>query len=171
MLALHRPEPSEPALSRRPTQARTAAGSSALCSCASLPAFGSRRVWCNGLAVLVPGESVLDQASLQWGVATVFFAVLNPVAAVGLWLTTSLGRRDLAPCRRGANRCCGLQFPAFFRRSGSVQTGLSRSSYFALTWLATRSLPLAPARKQRTGAAHFPAKRSSFRVAKRRQCD
>lgn len=41
--------------------------------------------------ILEAPESPLDTASVEQGAAMIFFAVLDPVAAVGLWLATPWG--------------------------------------------------------------------------------
>jgi hypothetical protein len=43
------------------------------------------------IAVLTAEESGLDPARIGWRVALVVFAVLDPLAAVGLWLATAWG--------------------------------------------------------------------------------
>jgi hypothetical protein len=42
-------------------------------------------------AILLPRDSVLDQGMLARGAAVVYFAVLDPTAAVGLWLGAAWG--------------------------------------------------------------------------------
>ena len=42
-------------------------------------------------AILLPREPLFDQATEVWGAAVIFFAVLDLVAAVGLWLAAPWG--------------------------------------------------------------------------------
>jgi hypothetical protein len=90
------------------------------------------------IAVLGPSESVLDRASVQWAAATVFFAVLDPVAAVGLWLATPWGG-VIWLFAVMSQSVVAVAIPGFVSR---LWIGIDASLvglYFLLTWLAARS--------------------------------
>lgn len=90
------------------------------------------------IAVLVPRESPLDQATVQWGAAVVFFAVLDPVAAVGLWLATPWGG-VIWLFAAVSQIAAAVAIPGFFSPIWIGVNGLLVALYFLLTWLTTRS--------------------------------
>lgn len=96
---------------------------------------------CQGLsqwaAILLPRDPLFDQATEVWGAAVVFFAVLNLVAAVGLWLATPWGGVIWLFCAV-AQIFAALIIPGFF---AGIWIGVDVALialYFALTWLAAR---------------------------------
>jgi uncharacterized membrane protein (DUF2068 family) len=89
-------------------------------------------------AMLVPSESVLDRASAQWTAAIVFFAVLDPIAAVGLWLATPWGG-VIWLCAAAAQIITPLVIPGFFSPTWIGVNGLLVGVYILSTWLVTRS--------------------------------
>ncbi len=89
-------------------------------------------------AILVPHDSVLEQVSVGWGAATVFFAVVDPVAAVGLWLATQWG--GVIWILAVASRIvAAVVVPGFFSPIRVAVDALLVGLYFLLTRLARRS--------------------------------
>jgi uncharacterized membrane protein (DUF2068 family) len=90
------------------------------------------------MAMLIPHESVLDRASVQWAAAVVFFAVLDPVAAVGLWLVSSWGG-VIWFIAAAAQIIATVAIPGLFSPIWIGVNSLLIGLYFLLTWLAARS--------------------------------
>lgn len=90
------------------------------------------------MAVLVPPDSLLEQASMQWGAATVFFAVLDPVAAVGLWLATPWGG-VIWVLAIACQILATVALPGFFSPVRIGVDALLVGLYFLLARLARRS--------------------------------
>jgi Family of unknown function (DUF6163) len=88
-------------------------------------------------AILLPREPLFDQATEVWGAAVIFFAALDLVAAVGLWLATPWGGVIWLFCAV-AQILAGLMIPGFFAGLWIGVTVVLICLYFALTWLAAR---------------------------------
>ncbi len=91
------------------------------------------------LAVLAPDVSLLDQATAPWGAATVVFAVLDPVAAVALWLAKPWGG-VVWLFAAVAQIAAAVAIPGFFSPYWIGANGVLIGLYLVLTRLATRSL-------------------------------
>jgi hypothetical protein len=88
-------------------------------------------------AMLLPRQPLFDTVTPIWGAAVIFFAVLDLLAAVGLWLATPWGG-VLWLFRSVAQIFAALTIPSF---SGPVWIAADVALilvYFALTWLAGR---------------------------------
>jgi uncharacterized membrane protein (DUF2068 family) len=90
------------------------------------------------MVMLVPPDSILDHATVPWAAAVVFFAVLDPVAAVGLWLATPWGG-VIWLFAAAAQITAAVAIPGFFSPTWIGVNSLLISLYFLLTWLATSS--------------------------------
>jgi hypothetical protein len=88
--------------------------------------------------VLTARDSLLDQAPVQWRVAIIFFAVLDPVAAVGLWLATPWGG-VIWLFAALSQIVAAVTIPGFFSPLWIGVDGLLVGLYFLLTWLSWRS--------------------------------
>jgi hypothetical protein len=88
-------------------------------------------------AILLPREPLFDQATEVWGAAVIFFAVLDLVAAVGLWLATPWGGVIWLFCAV-AQIFAALMIPGFFAGLWIGVSVVLIGLYFALTWLAAR---------------------------------
>lgn len=89
-------------------------------------------------AILVPARPPLDSEHAVTGAATIFFAVLDLVAAVGLWLATPWGG-VLWLFGALAQIAAGFMLPGFF---ASAWIGVNLAlilAYFVLTWQAGRA--------------------------------
>jgi hypothetical protein len=89
-------------------------------------------------AALVPRDSPLDQATVQWGVGVVAFAALDPVAAVALWLAKPWGG-VIWLFAAVSQIAAAIVIPGFFSPLWIWVDGLLIGLYFLLTWLATRA--------------------------------
>ncbi|VFU08191.1 hypothetical protein [Methylocella tundrae] len=99
-------------------------------------------------AVLVPSEPFLDAAAPVASAAVIFFAVLDLVAAVGLWLATPWGG-VLWLFSAVAQIFAAAMIPPFF---GKVWIGVNAVlivAYFVLTWQASHPGAHAARRKRR----------------------
>lgn len=90
------------------------------------------------MAMLVPRDSVLDHASVQWAGAVVFFAVVDPVAAVGLWLATPWGG-VIWLFAAAAQIMAAVAIPGFFSPTWIGVNSLLIGVYGLLTWHIARS--------------------------------
>lgn len=90
------------------------------------------------MAMLVPRDSVLDHATVQWAATVVFFAVLDPVAAVALWLATPWGG-VIWLFAAAAQITAAVAIPGFFSPTWIAVNSLLIGLYFLLTWVAARS--------------------------------
>ncbi len=90
------------------------------------------------IALLGPSESVLDRAPVLWASASVFFAVLDPVAAVGLWLATPWGG-VIWLFAVMSQSVAAVAIPGFVPRLWIGMDAVLVGLYFLLTWLAARS--------------------------------
>lgn len=85
--------------------------------------------------VLVPSEPFLDGAAPVWSGAVIFFAVLDLVAAVGLWLATPWGG-VLWLFSAVAQIFAAVMIPSFFGKLWIGVNVILIIAYFVLTWLA-----------------------------------
>ncbi len=99
-------------------------------------------------AVLLPHEPLFDTATPVWGAAVIFFAILDLLAAVGLWLATPWGG-VLWLFRSVAQIFVALTIPSFFGPLWIVANCILILAYFALTWLAGRVDSNFPLRKRK----------------------
>ncbi len=88
-------------------------------------------------AVLLPHRPLFDTVTPEWGAAVIFFAILDLLAAVGLWLATPWGG-VLWLFRSVAQIFVALTIPSFFSAVWIAANCLLILAYFALTWLAAR---------------------------------
>lgn len=86
-------------------------------------------------AVLLPSQPLFDKVSQLWGGAVIFFAVLDPVAAVGLWLATPWGG-VLWLFSAIAQILVAAAVPGFFSIMWIVANIVLIVVYFGLTWQA-----------------------------------
>jgi nicotinamide riboside transporter PnuC len=85
--------------------------------------------------ILLPREPLFDNVSALRGAAVIFFATINPVAAVGLWLATPWGGVIwfLAAI---AQIFVGLALPGFFSMLWIGADVVLIVIYFGLMWRA-----------------------------------
>ncbi len=88
-------------------------------------------------ALLLPHRPLFDTVTPVWGAAVIFFAILDLLAAVGLWLATPWGG-VLWLFRSVAQIFVALTIPSFFGPLWIAATCVLILGYFALTWLAGR---------------------------------
>jgi nicotinamide riboside transporter PnuC len=91
-------------------------------------------------AVLLPSQPLFDKVSQVWGGAVIFFAVLDPVAAVGLWLATPWGG-VLWLFSAIAQIFVAAAIPDFFSMTWIAANIFLIVIYFGLTWRAGRLDP------------------------------
>ncbi len=99
-------------------------------------------------AVLLPQEPLFDAVAPIWSAAVVFFAILDLVAAVGLWLATPWGG-VLWLFAALAQILAVLAIPNFFSMIWISVNIVLIVAYFGLTWVAGRSSPLFGVAKRR----------------------
>src|SRR6266581_3229778 len=77
-------------------------------------------------------EEAFENQAMAWQAATVYFAVIELVAAVGLWLTTVVSMAVIE-----------LMFPGIYGGSLTVVVFevLMLSAYLVLAWMAARERP------------------------------
>ncbi|HLX14784.1 MAG TPA: DUF6163 family protein [Bradyrhizobium sp.] len=87
-------------------------------------------------------EEAFENQPLAWQTATVYFAVIELVAAVGLWLATPWGA-VVWLTTVVSMAVIELMFPALYGGSLAVVGGeaLMLSAYLALAWMAARERP------------------------------
>src|SRR5271169_4044897 len=87
-------------------------------------------------------EDVFENQPMAWQTATVYFAVIELVAAVGLWLATPWGA-VVWLTTVVSMAVIELMFPAIYGGSLLVVTveGLMLAAYLALAWMAARERP------------------------------
>ena len=91
--------------------------------------------WVCGIAV--PANEVFEYHSIAWQTATVFFAVIDLVAAVGLWLAAAWGA-VIWLTSVASMLTVEIFFPQVF--GGGLLTGLAEGVLLALyLWLALKS--------------------------------
>ncbi|MGO9672613.1 MAG: DUF6163 family protein [Methylocella sp.] len=88
-------------------------------------------------AVLLPHRPLFDTVTPDWGAAVIFFAILDLLAAVGLWLATPWGG-VLWLFRSVAQIFVALTIPSFFGPVWIAANCVLILAYFALTLLAGR---------------------------------
>lgn len=89
-------------------------------------------------AVLLPSDPLLDTAAPLWSAAVIFFAVLDLVAAVGLWLATPWGG-VLWLFSAVAQIFAAVMIPSFFSKLWIGVNAVLIVAYFVLTWRAGHS--------------------------------
>jgi hypothetical protein len=87
-------------------------------------------------------EDAFENQSLAWQTSTVYFAVIELVAAVGLWLATPWGA-VVWLITVVSMTVIELMFPAIYGGSLTVVVAevLMLSIYLALAWMAARERP------------------------------
>jgi Family of unknown function (DUF6163) len=87
-------------------------------------------------------EEAFENQALAWQTATVYFAVIELVAAVGLWLATPWGA-VVWLTTVVSMAVIELMFPAIYGGSLIVVTAeaLMLAAYLALAWMAARERP------------------------------
>jgi hypothetical protein len=91
-------------------------------------------------SVLLPSQPLFDKVTQIWGAAVIFFAVLDLVAAVGLWLATPWGG-VLWLFSAIAQIFVAAAIPDFFSMIWIVANIVLIVIYFGLTWQAGRVDP------------------------------
>ncbi len=86
-------------------------------------------------AILLPSDSVFDKLSALSGAALIFFAILDLVAAVGLWLATPWGGA-IWLLSAIAQIAASLGLPGFFSILWAGADAVLIVIYFVLTWEA-----------------------------------
>jgi hypothetical protein len=89
-------------------------------------------------AVLVPRQALFDNATPMWGAAVIFFAILDLVAAVGLWLATPWGG-VIWLFGAIAQIFVALAIRSFFNMAWIGVNCILILAYFVLTWQAAQS--------------------------------
>lgn len=90
------------------------------------------------VTILLPGEPLFDKVTPTWGAAVIFFAVLDLVAAVGLWLATPWGG-VIWLFGAIAQIFVALALPNFFSMLWISADLVLIVIYFVLTWQAGRA--------------------------------
>ena len=87
-------------------------------------------------------EEAFENQSLAWQASTIYFAVIELVAAVGLWLATPWGA-VVWLITVVSMTVIELMFPAIYGGSFAVAAAevLMLSVYLALAWMAARERP------------------------------
>jgi hypothetical protein len=87
-------------------------------------------------------EEAFENQPMAWQTATVYFAVIELVAAVGLWLATPWGA-VVWLTTVVSMAVIELMFPAIYGGSLTVVTveALMLAAYLALAWMAARERP------------------------------
>ena len=87
-------------------------------------------------------EEAFENQSLAWQASTIYFAVIELVAAVGLWLATPWGA-VVWLITVVSMTVIELMFPAIYGGSLAVAAAevLMLSVYLALAWMAARERP------------------------------
>jgi hypothetical protein len=87
-------------------------------------------------------EDAFENQSLAWQASTVYFAVIELVAAVGLWLATPWGA-VVWLITVVSMTVIELMFPAIYGGSLTivVSEALMLTAYLALAWMAARERP------------------------------
>ncbi|WP_051335719.1 DUF6163 family protein [Methylocapsa acidiphila] len=91
-------------------------------------------------AMLLPEKALFDTAAPIWSAAAIFFAILDLVAAVGLWLATPWGG-VLWLFGAIAQILATLAIPNFFSMIWISVNIILIVAYFTLTWAAGRANP------------------------------
>jgi hypothetical protein len=87
-------------------------------------------------------EEAFENQALAWQASTVYFAVIELVAAVGLWLATPWGA-VVWLITVVSMTVIELMFPAIYGGSLTIVAaeGLMLAAYLALAWMASRERP------------------------------
>ena len=87
-------------------------------------------------------EEAFENQSMAWQTATIYFAVIELVAAVGLWLATPWGA-VVWLTTVVSMAVIELMFPGIYGGSLTVVglEGLMLAAYLALAWMAARERP------------------------------
>ena len=87
-------------------------------------------------------DEALENQAMAWQTATVYFAVIELVAAVGLWLATPWGA-VVWLTTVVSMAVIELMFPAIYGGSLTVVAieALMLAAYLALAWMAARERP------------------------------
>src|SRR3981189_1793803 len=87
-------------------------------------------------------EEAFENQSMAWQTATVYFAVIELVAAVGLWLATPWGA-VVWLTTVVSMAVIELMFPAIYGGSITIVAveALMLAAYLALAWMAARERP------------------------------
>src|SRR4030088_979185 len=87
-------------------------------------------------------EDAFENQAMAWQTATVYFAVIELVAAVGLWLATPWGA-VVWLTTEGSLAAIRLMFPGIYGGSLTVVglEALMVAAYLALAWMAARERP------------------------------
>jgi hypothetical protein len=87
-------------------------------------------------------DDAFENQSMAWQTATVYFAVIELVAAVGLWLATPWGA-VVWLTTVVSMAVIELMFPAIYGGSISIVAveALMLAAYLALAWMAARERP------------------------------
>ena len=114
-------------------------------SCASWPSSRSSRAFITGRrsrAFVGGEEEAFENQSLAWQASTVYFAVIELVAAVGLWLATPWGA-VVWLITVVSMTVIELMFPAIYGGSLAVVAAeaVMLAGYLALAWMAARERP------------------------------
>jgi Family of unknown function (DUF6163) len=98
--------------------------------------------WAEVTGFIGRGDDAFENQTLAWQASTVYFAVIELVAAVGLWLATPWGAVVwlITVVTMGVIE---LMFPAIYGGSLSVVAveALMLAAYLALAWMAARERP------------------------------
>src|ERR1051325_3561080 len=87
-------------------------------------------------------DEALENQSMAWQAATIYFAVIELVAAVGLWLATPWGA-VVRLTTVVSMAVIELMFPAIYGGSIAIVAveALMLAAYLALAWMAARERP------------------------------
>ncbi|KRR23909.1 hypothetical protein CQ14_22755 [Bradyrhizobium lablabi] len=90
----------------------------------------------------IGGEEAFENQSMAWQTATVYFAVIELVAAVGLWLATPWGA-VVWLTTVVSMAVIELMFPGIYGGSLTVVAleAVMLGAYLALAWMAARERP------------------------------
>ena len=91
--------------------------------------------WAAVCGIAAPLDAGFEAHTVAWRVATVFFAVIDLVAAVGLWLASALGRGGVAHLGRVHGGGGKVSFPHVY--GGSIYIVLVEATLLCVyLWLA-----------------------------------
>src|SRR4030081_444583 len=98
--------------------------------------------WAQVTGFIGGGEEAFENQSMAWQTATIYFAVIELVAAVGLWLATPWGA-VVWLTTVVSMAVIELMFPGIFGGSLTVVglEALMLAAYLALAWMAARERP------------------------------
>src|SRR2546421_10659951 len=98
--------------------------------------------WAEVTGFIGSEDDAFENQPMAWQTATVYFAVIELVAAVGLWLATPWGA-VVWLTTVVSMAVIELMFPAIYggRLTGGVLESLMLGAYLALVWMAARERP------------------------------